>query len=391
MNVLFNIDLNQNQLLNALFQNLAVAPNNPGLGQVYYNTASKTVLVWDGTVWIDMGGDIRDVAAASGSAITISIVNGVATIDIAAASGTQKGTMSAADFAKLAASTAANTANALVQRDASGNIVVGGFSATSGTVGAPAQNPTDIVNFQTLQSYLTSGTKFKGVVKATTTANITLSGVQTIDGVSCAAGDKVLVKNQTNGIENGPYVVAAGAWVRDTTLAASALASGSQFIIDQGAVNADSIILCTTNAGSDTTGTHALTFNKLPTSISVDNVTIEFGAGLLQLKDSGITGSKINPSVFGTGLTFSGGVASVTGYTPVASATVTRKVPLTGSIGGGSAVSFTHNLNTKDVQVEIFNATTDEKVYAKVVTTSVNAVSVTANGANISVRVIVEG
>lgn len=49
---------------------------------------------------------------------------------------------------------------------------------------------------------------------AATTANITLSAPQTIDGISVVAGDRVLVKNQTASAENGLYVVQAGAWVR---------------------------------------------------------------------------------------------------------------------------------------------------------------------------------
>lgn len=53
---------------------------------------------------------------------------------------------------------------------------------------------------------------------ATTVAggNITLSGTQTIDGVALSVGNRVLVKNQTSGIENGIYVVQAGAWSRST-------------------------------------------------------------------------------------------------------------------------------------------------------------------------------
>ena len=52
---------------------------------------------------------------------------------------------------------------------------------------------------------------------AATTGNITLSGLQTIDGVSLSAGVKVLVKDQTNQIENGIYMVDANAWRRDTS------------------------------------------------------------------------------------------------------------------------------------------------------------------------------
>ena len=49
-----------------------------------------------------------------------------------------------------------------------------------------------------------------------TTANITLSGAQTIDSVSVVAGDRVLVKDQTDGTEDGIYDAAAGAWTRAT-------------------------------------------------------------------------------------------------------------------------------------------------------------------------------
>jgi hypothetical protein len=61
---------------------------------------------------------------------------------------------------------------------------------------------------------LIGSTNQKSDVRAATTANITLSGAQTIDGVACVAGNRVLVKSQTNAAENGIYVVAAGAWSR---------------------------------------------------------------------------------------------------------------------------------------------------------------------------------
>lgn len=52
------------------------------------------------------------------------------------------------------------------------------------------------------------------VVAATLSSNITLSGTQSIDGVSVVAGNRVLVKNQTNQAENGIYIAAAGSWSR---------------------------------------------------------------------------------------------------------------------------------------------------------------------------------
>lgn len=54
----------------------------------------------------------------------------------------------------------------------------------------------------------------KAPVIAATTADITLSGEQTIDGVAVVADDRVLVKNQTNAVENGIYDVTSTAWSR---------------------------------------------------------------------------------------------------------------------------------------------------------------------------------
>ena len=53
-------------------------------------------------------------------------------------------------------------------------------------------------------------TGIKAPVKVATTAAITLSGAQTIDGVACVTGDSVLVKNQSSSVDNGVYVVDSG-------------------------------------------------------------------------------------------------------------------------------------------------------------------------------------
>jgi microcystin-dependent protein len=62
-----------------------------------------------------------------------------------------------------------------------------------------------------------SGIAVKPPVKAATTANLTaLSGTITVDGVSLSAGNRVLVKNQSDATQNGIYVVAGGSWTRAT-------------------------------------------------------------------------------------------------------------------------------------------------------------------------------
>lgn len=94
-----------------------------------------------------------------------------------------------------------------------------------------------------------SGLDVKQSVRVATTANITLSGTQTIDGVSVSAGDRVLVKNQSTASENGIYVVAAGSWSRATDADASAEVSAGLFtFVEEGTVGADSGWVLSTNA-----------------------------------------------------------------------------------------------------------------------------------------------
>lgn len=79
---------------------------------------------------------------------------------------------------------------------------------------------------------------FKDPVRVATTANITLSGTQTIDGVSVVAGDRVLVKNQSTSANNGIYIVASGAWTRATDADEnSELQRGVQVYVQYGTVN----------------------------------------------------------------------------------------------------------------------------------------------------------
>lgn len=75
-------------------------------------------------------------------------------------------------------------------------------------------------------------------VRVTTTANITLSGTQTIDGVAVVAGDRVLVKDQTAPAENGIYVVAAGAWARASDFnSADTVKGGTVVNVSEGTAN----------------------------------------------------------------------------------------------------------------------------------------------------------
>lgn len=102
---------------------------------------------------------------------------------------------------------------------------------------------------------------FKHSVVAATTAPVTLSGLQTVDGVALSAGARVLVKNQAAAKDNGLYqVVAGGAWTRSPDADASAkVTPGMLVLVERGTVNADSAWQLVTDAPI-TLGVTALTY-----------------------------------------------------------------------------------------------------------------------------------
>lgn len=89
----------------------------------------------------------------------------------------------------------------------------------------------------------------KDSVRAATTANITLSGTQTIDGVELQAGDRVLVKNQATASQNGIYVAAAGAWNRSADANTWNELISAYVFVEEGTTNGDNGYLITVNAG----------------------------------------------------------------------------------------------------------------------------------------------
>jgi uncharacterized cupin superfamily protein len=101
-------------------------------------------------------------------------------------------------------------------------------------------------------------------VRCATTANITLSGEQTIDGIAVVAGDRVLVKNQSTASQNGIYEAKVGAWIRaaDCTTT-STLVKGSQVLVTDGSTNSIKLFYCAT-ANPIIIGTTNLTFTAVP-------------------------------------------------------------------------------------------------------------------------------
>jgi hypothetical protein len=160
--------------------------------------------------------------------------------------------------------------------------------------------------------------------RAATTANITLSATQTIDGVALAVGDRVLVKNQTTASTNGIYSVASGAWTRTTDMDVWGEVPGSFVSVQEGAINGDTVWLCTADLGG-TLGTTNITFTQIPGPSD-----ILAGAGLTR------TGQTIDVVAFDNTIQVSANSIQVNQGTILAKADyIAREVP-SGTINGSN-------------------------------------------------------
>jgi hypothetical protein len=202
-------------------------------------------------------------------------------------------------------------------------------------------NPQDAANKRYVDSAVV-GIDWKPSVRLATTAPITLAtdleNGDTLDGVTLATGDRVLVKNQTDATENGIYVVAAsGAPTRstDADTAAEITASFAVFV-EEGTVNTDSGWTLTNN-GTVTIGTTELAFTQFT---GLGQITA--GAGLTK------TANTLDV-IGGDGITVNAD-----------SVVIDRTVVVTkyaATIGDGTNTSYTvtHNLNTRDVIVSLYD------------------------------------
>ena len=187
---------------------------------------------------------------------------------------------------------------------------IANLSVTAGTISTSPTASTDIANKDYVDT-VAQGLDPKASCVAATTANITLSGTQTIDGVALIAADRCLVKDQTAPAENGIYVVASGAWARSADMNAWLEVPGAFTFIEQGTLYADTGWVCTSNAGG-TLGTTAITFVQFA---GVGSYTASTGLTLTGTAFS-LT-APVTVALGGTNAT-SAGIASfnnITGYT----------------------------------------------------------------------------
>ncbi len=171
---------------------------------------------------------------------------------------------------------------------------------TSGSLGtleiADALVATEAATLGQVQG-LINGLLWIGPVTALSVANEAISGLPTIDSITLVAGERVALTAQTNPVENGVWVVAAGAWARPLDFDTGDAAANRTFMVQQGTVYEETQWTVSTNPPSDIIDTDALALVQIagPGTGIVTIVTAGGVTGVTVLED----GSGPNASVRG--------------------------------------------------------------------------------------------
>ena len=422
---LTNIDLNQNQLINATFEVLATNPStNLTDGRMYFDSAEGVIKIYDATAtaWrkIVAGYDGVTAGVISGGthavSLTITEDNGQITVTPNLADTSNAGLLSNTFWQMLTDATDAATASKLAKRDGNGNISVAtptadGHATTKAYVDAAR-----------------SGLDVKQSVRLASVAPVAIATAleagDVIDGVTLVAGDRVLLKDQSTASENGIYVAVAsgaGAAPRATDADTSAEVTTGMFtFVSEGTVNADNGFVLTTN-DAITLGTTGLTFvqfsgagqitagagltksgNTLDVvgtaariTVNADSVDIastyvgQSSITTLGTITTGIwNGTDVAVADGGSGASTAAdartnlGIATSVGTATTSTPVLARiaKQGCAASAANVSSTTVTHLFNTTDVIVQIYQNSTGETVVGDVVRTSADVVTVTLLG-----------
>jgi hypothetical protein len=282
----------------------------------------------------DASGVMADAAAITADRALVSDANGIPTHS--AVTATELGYVSGVTSSiQTQLNAKANDAD-VIKKDGSvaftGDQSMGGNQLTN--LGAPIA-----ASDAATKSYVDSvaeGLKPKAAARLASTANLSLSGLADIDGVTPAAGDRILVKDQTAAEDNGIYVAAAGAWSRSTdfdSLSPIDEINGAMVAVQEGTLNAGKVFVQSgtvttigtdpiefvffnssasltggdgiTVSGSNISVDHdgeGLTFVSTQLALELDGATLSKSVTGLKVADAGVTETQLASSVAGSGL-----------------------------------------------------------------------------------------
>ncbi len=422
---LTNIDLNQNELINARFQVVSSFPavENTFEGHLVYNSTTDVIAVYANGGWRSLPHTIVSGGGEGiAEALTVSTSNGTVTLTLNVADTDSAGLLPASFWQMLTDATDENTFSKLVKRDAAGN--------------AKVSDPTQATHIAT-KGYVDAarqGLDVKQSVRVATTAAVIfatgLENADTLDGVTLATGDRILVKDQGGPgvahVDNGIYVVqVSGAPVRASdsngTADTGELKAGTFVFVEEGTVNSDKGFVLSTN-GTITVGSTAIAWTQFSGAgsftagdgLSQDGNTINVNvvAGRTEITSDAVdiastyvgqssittlgtittgvwNGTDVAVADGGTGSGTAAGARTNLGIeTPGAAESATTSTPVLARIAkqgcaAGSGTSTTvvkHNFSNVNVIVQIFQESTGEIVIGDVTVRTADAITVVLFG-----------
>jgi hypothetical protein len=336
LSYLTDINLNKNELQNAVIQNLGTAPSSPVEGQIYYDSTvgDKSIYFYNGSAFINMSGDISGVTAGTG--LTGGGTSGAVTLNVIGGTGI--------------------TANA-------DDIAITNTGVTAASYGSSTAIPVIAINAQgQITSASTASISSSLTIAADSGSNDTVTvGTDTLTFAGTSNEIETTVSN--NQIQIGlPDNVTVGG---NLIISGNLTVSGTTTTVNTETINlADNIILLNSNA----TGTPSENSGIEVERGDSTNVSLRWNEG------SDIWEYTKDGSNFKT-------IQSI------------QESTFAANVGDGSATSYAvdHNLGSRDVIVQLYDASSYDTVYADVVRTTTNRVTLTFGAAPSSndIRILV--
>lgn len=355
MKFLTSPDFTNQQLLNVRFQLLGADPSSPVEGMTYWNSASHTLKVYNGTSWISFSAGTGTVTSVTAGDTTITI-GGTATDPTVRVAKVLDHTW-ITDFDTQVRLSRLDQMAAPTASVSLGSQKITNLLDPTGAQDAATKNYVDLAS---------QGFDFKASVRVVATTNGTLASAyangSVVDGVTLATGNRILLVGQTTASENGIYTVnASGAPTRAVDADASGEISPGAFVpVEAGTLGANSVYYCTATGASpwipnSSTSTWSR-FSSL-TDLVAGNGLNKTGSTLAVVPGNGIladgTSTRVDPSV------------------------VARKFAATIGDGSTTAIAVTHALGTQDITYSVRDASTNAMVQCDVVATSTSVATFT--------------